>query len=41
MSAWTFDGNGLRLMREFYARYNIMSFPCGNTGAQMVGWFRK
>jgi TRAP-type mannitol/chloroaromatic compound transport system substrate-binding protein len=41
MSAWTFDGNGLRLMREFYARYNIMSFPCGNTGAQMGGWFRK
>ena len=41
MSAWTFDGNGLSLMREFYARYNIMSFPCGNTGAQMGGWFRK
>ncbi|MDB5966629.1 MAG: Twin-arginine translocation pathway signal [Polaromonas sp.] len=41
MSAWTFQGNGLRLMREFYARYNIVSFPCGNTGAQMGGWFRK
>jgi TRAP-type mannitol/chloroaromatic compound transport system substrate-binding protein len=41
MSAWTFQGNGLKLMREFYARYNIISFPCGNTGAQMGGWFRK
>ncbi len=41
MSAWTFQGNGLRLMREFYARYNMISFPCGNTGAQMGGWFRK
>jgi TRAP-type mannitol/chloroaromatic compound transport system substrate-binding protein len=41
MSAWTFDGNGLKLMREFYAKYNIISFPCGNTGAQMGGWFRK
>ncbi|MBC7719221.1 MAG: ABC transporter substrate-binding protein [Chitinophagaceae bacterium] len=41
MSAWSFHGNGLKLMREFYARYNIMSFPCGNTGAQMGGWFRK
>jgi TRAP-type mannitol/chloroaromatic compound transport system substrate-binding protein len=41
MSAWTFQGNGLRLMREFYARYNMTSFPCGNTGAQMGGWFRK
>jgi TRAP-type mannitol/chloroaromatic compound transport system substrate-binding protein len=41
MSAWTFEGNGLTLMREFYAKYNIMSFPCGNTGAQMGGWMRK
>jgi TRAP-type mannitol/chloroaromatic compound transport system substrate-binding protein len=41
MSAWTFDGNGLKLMREFYAKYNMISFPCGNTGAQMGGWFRK
>jgi TRAP-type mannitol/chloroaromatic compound transport system substrate-binding protein len=41
MSAWTFDGNGLKLMREFYAKYNIIHFPCGNTGAQMGGWFRK
>jgi TRAP-type mannitol/chloroaromatic compound transport system substrate-binding protein len=41
MSAWTFEGNGLKLMREFYAHYNIVSFPCGNTGAQMGGWMRK
>ena len=41
MSAWTFHGNGLRLMREFYAGYNIINFACGNTGAQMGGWFRK
>lgn len=40
MSAWTYEGGGLALMREFYARYNIVSFPCGNTGAQMGGWFR-
>ena len=41
MSAWMFEGNGLTLMREFYANYNIISFPGGNTGAQMGGWFRK
>ncbi|MRD49312.1 ABC transporter substrate-binding protein [Caenimonas koreensis DSM 17982] len=41
MSAWTFEGNGLKLMREFYAKYNMISFPCGNTGAQMGGWMRK
>jgi TRAP-type mannitol/chloroaromatic compound transport system substrate-binding protein len=28
-------------MREFYAKYNIINFPGGNTGAQMGGWFRK
>ena len=41
MTAWMVDGNGLKLMREFYARYNIISFPGGNTGAQMGGWYRK
>ncbi|HOI66158.1 MAG TPA: twin-arginine translocation signal domain-containing protein, partial [Thiomonas arsenitoxydans] len=41
MSAWMYQGNGLKLMREFYANYNIISFPLGNTGAQMGGWFRK
>ena len=41
MTAWMFEGNGLKLMREFYANYNIINFPMGNTGAQMGGWFRK
>ncbi len=41
MSAWTYEGNGLKLMREFYADYRIVHFPCGNTGAQMGGWMRK
>ena len=41
MTAWMFEGNGLKLMREFYRSYNIISFPGGNTGAQMGGWFRK
>ncbi len=41
MTAWTFEVNGLKLMREFYAKYNMINFPAGNTGAQMGGWFRK
>jgi TRAP-type mannitol/chloroaromatic compound transport system substrate-binding protein len=41
MTAWYFEGNGLKLMREFYRGYNIINFPMGNTGAQMGGWFRK
>ena len=36
-----YEGNGLKLMREFYAKYNMISFPGGNTGAQMGGWYRK
>jgi TRAP-type mannitol/chloroaromatic compound transport system substrate-binding protein len=41
MTAWYYEGNGLKLMREFYAKFNIVNFPMGNTGAQMGGWFRK
>jgi TRAP-type mannitol/chloroaromatic compound transport system substrate-binding protein len=41
MAAWYYEGNGLKLMREFYRGYNIVNFPCGNTGAQMGGWWRK
>jgi TRAP-type mannitol/chloroaromatic compound transport system substrate-binding protein len=41
MTAWMYEGNGLKLMREFYAKSGFISFPMGNTGAQMGGWFRK
>ena len=41
MTAWMYEGNGLKLMREFYKNYNIVNFPAGNTGAQMGGWYRK
>ncbi|WP_096668473.1 TRAP transporter substrate-binding protein [Polaromonas sp. AET17H-212] len=41
MTAWMYEGNGMKLMREFYAKYNIVNFPAGNTGCQMGGWYRK
>ncbi|HEU0201292.1 MAG TPA: TRAP transporter substrate-binding protein [Burkholderiaceae bacterium] len=41
MTAWMYDGEGTKLLREFYRDYNIVNFPCGNTGTQMGGWFRK
>ncbi len=41
MTAWMYEGNGMKLMREFYKAYNIVNFPMGNTGAQMGGWYRK
>ena len=41
MTAWMLEGNGLKLMRDFYRNYNIINFLGGNTGAQMGGWYRK
>lgn len=40
-TAWYYDGNGLKLTRELYSKYNIVNIPMGNTGAQMGGWYRK
>jgi TRAP-type mannitol/chloroaromatic compound transport system substrate-binding protein len=40
-SAWLYDGGGSELMREIYADFNILPLPCGNTGVQMGGWFRR
>jgi TRAP-type mannitol/chloroaromatic compound transport system substrate-binding protein len=41
MNAWLYHGGGIELMNEFYATQNLVSFPCGNTGVQMGGWYRK
>ena len=38
MTAWMYEGNGMKLFREFYRSFNIVNFPMGNTGAQMGGW---
>jgi len=39
--AWFYHGDGMELMQEVYAPHNLLSFPGGNTGIQMGGWFRK
>ena len=41
MNAWMYDGGGLEEFRQLYARYDIVNFPMGNTGAQWGGWYRK
>jgi TRAP-type mannitol/chloroaromatic compound transport system substrate-binding protein len=38
--AWMKWGGGRELILEVYKDYNIYALPCGNTGAQMGGWFR-
>jgi len=40
-TAWLMEGGGLELVRGLYADFGVISFPCGNTGAQMGGWFRR
>jgi TRAP-type mannitol/chloroaromatic compound transport system substrate-binding protein len=41
MAAWMHEGNGMKLLREFYAQFNVVNFVMGNSGAQMGGWYRK
>ena len=39
--AWFYYGGGMELMKKVYDKYGILSFPGGNTGNQMGGWFKK
>jgi TRAP-type mannitol/chloroaromatic compound transport system substrate-binding protein len=40
-NAWAYYGGGNDLMNEFFAKFKMVGMPCGNTGAQMGGWWRK
>ena len=40
-TAWYYYGGGLELMQKVYSKFDVYSFPGGNTGVQMGGWFRK
>jgi len=39
--AWFYHGGGMELMKKVYDQYGILSFPGGNSGNQMGGWFKK
>lgn len=41
MYAWLNQGGGLELWRKMYKPFNIVSFPIGDTGGAMGGWFRN
>src|SRR5882757_2131095 len=38
---WYYHGGGLEMTNAFFKKYNIYGLPCGNTGMQWGGWFRK
>jgi len=40
-NAWMMFGDGQKLMGEVYESFGIVALPCGQTGGQMFGWFRK
>jgi TRAP-type mannitol/chloroaromatic compound transport system substrate-binding protein len=40
-NAWLYHGGGLEAINGLYADFNVLSFPAGNTGAQMGGWFKR
>jgi len=40
-NAWMYQNGGMEAFNEFYKKFNVYAIPCGNTGCQMGGWFRK
>ena len=40
-NSWWYQGGGEQLGNEFYKKFGVIGMPCGNTGTQMGGWFRK
>ncbi len=41
INGWLYDGGGQELWNEVYAPFGMIAMPCGNTGVQMTGWFKK
>lgn len=39
--AWFYQGGGMELMQKAYSKHRMLSYPGGNTGNQMGGWFKK
>ena len=40
-NAWKYYGGGMEALALLFKDYNVIHIPCGNTGAQMGGWYRK
>jgi TRAP-type mannitol/chloroaromatic compound transport system substrate-binding protein len=40
-NAWLYHGGGMEAIQKLYADFNAISFPAGNTGTQMGGWFNR
>ena len=40
-SAWWLEGGGQEMIADVLRAFGVVAVACGNTGAQMGGWFRK
>ncbi len=40
-NAWLYEGGGNDALNRIFADFGVISFPAGNTGAQMGGWFKR
>ena len=40
-NAWLYYGGGTDMMNDFFKTQGLFALPCGNTGVQMGGWYRK
>ncbi|SHO49244.1 TRAP transporter substrate-binding protein [Desulfopila aestuarii] len=39
--AWFYYGDGQTLQDKAFEKFDVLSYPGGNTGVQMGGWFKK
>jgi TRAP-type mannitol/chloroaromatic compound transport system substrate-binding protein len=39
--AWIYEGNGLKLWQELYAKHGLTTLPCAVISPEASGWFRK
>ena len=40
-NTWLYEGGGKQSLDRIYSDFGVHSFPAGNTGPQMGGWFRE
>jgi len=40
-NSWFYYGEGEKLISKVYDKFNLLSFPAGDLGAQTGGWFKK
>ena len=40
-NAWLYTGGGIEAINQIFNDFGVISFPAGNTGAQMGGWFKQ